>query len=192
MSVQVQSSSHPLGQHWLYSPAGNRSYQEFSEQLAVVASALPEHRYMLNLCEDRGQFMQAFAAAQLRGQTVLLPSSRSPGALLEIAEDYPDCYALSDELVVPKGILSVTFDALTSAAVMERRFPEDIPDKHTAALVFTSGSTGRPKAHAKTWGSLSHGVTLVCERFGFGPDTAIVATVPPQHMYGLELSLIHI
>jgi acyl-coenzyme A synthetase/AMP-(fatty) acid ligase len=144
---------------------------------------------MLNLCEDRGQFMQAFAAAQLRGQTVLLPSSRSPGTLLEIAEDYPDCYALTDGLVVPDGISSVAFEALTEGEAIDKCFPEDIPDQHVAALVFTSGSTGRPTANAKTWGSLTRGVELACQRFGFGPETSIVATVPPQHMYGLETSV---
>ena len=133
--------------------------------------------------------MLAFAAAQLRGQTVLLPSSRSPGTLLEIAEDYPDCYALTDKLTIPEGISSVAFSALTPGDDIGQCFPEDVPDQHIAALVFTSGSTGRPKPHSKTWGSLRHGVTLVCQRFGFGPQTSIVATVPPQHMYGLETSV---
>ncbi len=61
-----------------------------------------------------------------------------------------------------------------------------------AAVAFTSGSTGSPTAHVKTWGSLVGGAQQARARFDFDPHRAmtIVATVPPQHMYGLETSVL--
>jgi acyl-coenzyme A synthetase/AMP-(fatty) acid ligase len=50
--------------------------------------------------------------------------------------------------------------------------------------VFTSGSTGRPVPHAKTWGSLVAGARALGERIGAA--ASVVGTVPPQHMFGLE------
>jgi acyl-coenzyme A synthetase/AMP-(fatty) acid ligase len=60
-----------------------------------------------------------------------------------------------------------------------------------AAIAFTSGTTGQPRPHPKTWGSLVEvarktGVSLGLKNSG--PIT-VVATVPPQHMYGLETSI---
>ncbi len=60
------------------------------------------------------------------------------------------------------------------------------------AVGYTSGSTGTPRPNVKTWRSL-HASTagnlrmlhnVVGERF------AIVATVPPQHIYGIEMSVL--
>jgi acyl-coenzyme A synthetase/AMP-(fatty) acid ligase len=61
-----------------------------------------------------------------------------------------------------------------------------------AAHVFTSGSTGEPSAHEKTFGSLVSGsciagAALEINRFTGGN---LLATVPAQHMYGLESSVL--
>ncbi len=63
-----------------------------------------------------------------------------------------------------------------------------IAAEHIAAIAFTSGSTGRPTAHAKPWWSLvaSAGAEAAALGIGAADDIGIVATVPPQHMYGLE------
>ncbi len=54
---------------------------------------------------------------------------------------------------------------------------------------FTSGSTGHPRPHPKRWGDLVGCARAAARRFGFGPEYSIVATVVPQHMYGMELSI---
>ena len=68
-----------------------------------------------------------------------------------------------------------------------------IPAAQVAAIAFTSGSTGEPEAHAKHWGALVSGAEAAAERFGLraadGPPAAVVATVPPQHMYGFETTV---
>ena len=66
-------------------------------------------------------------------------------------------------------------------------FPAEPP----AAVVFTSGSTGRPAPHVKSWGSLVRGALALGRHLGLGPSIApqIVGTVPPQHMFGLEATV---
>ena len=64
-------------------------------------------------------------------------------------------------------------------------------EEQVAAIAFTSGSTGQPTAHRKTWGALARGATAEAERFGLhGSRATLVGTVPPQHMYGLESTVL--
>lgn len=58
------------------------------------------------------------------------------------------------------------------------------------AHVFTSGSTGLPVPHPKRWGSLVQSVRAEAERLGITPAHVILGTVPPQHMYGLESTVL--
>ena len=59
----------------------------------------------------------------------------------------------------------------------------------------TSGSTGRPKTYPKSWravcGSTAQNIHVIRERLRLAGDATawIVATVPPQHMYGMEFSI---
>jgi acyl-coenzyme A synthetase/AMP-(fatty) acid ligase len=66
----------------------------------------------------------------------------------------------------------------------------DIEPKQTAVIGFTSGSTGVPQAHIKTWGTLCESARLIDTYLGGTAGVAILATVPAQHMYGLELSIL--
>src|SRR5699024_1259749 len=81
---------------------------------------------------------------------------------------------------------------LASASVTEPVRPCPALDAATRlAIVFTSGSTGRPGQHEKFWGDLVLGADLYRRRFFADtryPQT--VATVPPQHMYGLETTVL--
>ncbi len=57
--------------------------------------------------------------------------------------------------------------------------------------MFTSGSTGLPVPHIKTWGCLVAGARAEADCLGLtGKERHyIVATVPAQHMFGLETSV---
>jgi acyl-coenzyme A synthetase/AMP-(fatty) acid ligase len=68
----------------------------------------------------------------------------------------------------------------------------DIAADQLAALVFTSGSTGQPQAHAKRWGGLVQRSRDAGQAFTMQPDSpaTIVGTVPPQHMYGFETTVL--
>jgi acyl-coenzyme A synthetase/AMP-(fatty) acid ligase len=65
-----------------------------------------------------------------------------------------------------------------------------------AACLLTSGTTGSPQPHVKRWGQLACNVRTAGERLAeIGVATGfaglnIVATVPPQHSYGFESSVL--
>ena len=125
--------------------------------------------------------MVAFAAVIARGQTNLLPSSRLEAELADIASDYPESYCLRDAAI--RDWISDS-DVGCSHAVPEISFD------HVAAIVFTSGSTGRARPNVKYWRHLIATTCLAQRRFGFDSHATLVATVPPQHMYGLETSIL--
>jgi len=69
---------------------------------------------------------------------------------------------------------------------------QEIPAAQVAAIVFTSGSTGQPVPHRKTWGSLV-GVALAeieILQLRTRPGMALIGTVPPQHVFGLEATVL--
>jgi acyl-coenzyme A synthetase/AMP-(fatty) acid ligase len=57
-------------------------------------------------------------------------------------------------------------------------------------IPFTSGTTGDPVPHPKTLSSLMGSASLINRQLGGAQGVRMVATVPPQHMYGLELTLL--
>lgn len=170
----------------LIGPAGAVGAALFFAQVARLARALPQGAHVINLCETRHGFMLGFAAALLRGQVSLLPPGRARADWEALLGRYPGTYALSEK--TPAGA-----NAFEIGAILEERAAGalDIPgidSSAIAAILFTSGSTGEPAAHSKTWGQLCAGARLFAGVLGWGerPTDAIVGSVPPQHMFGLE------
>ena len=153
----------------------------FLGHVARVAHQLPPTQFIFNLCEDRYRFLVAFAAVGANRQTNLLPSSRARRHVQQLAEDYPDSHVITDERLA-------AWLAAESAADPPAPIP-DLAVTQTVAIAFTSGSTGRAKPNPKRWGELINGAAQARRRFGFSSEMTIVATVPPQHMYGLETSI---
>ncbi len=161
----------------------------FLGDVAALAAQLPGKCYVLNLCEDRYHFLVGFAAALVRHQTSLFPPSRAPKLLEEMRETYGDVYCLVDHGEYPAGMETFRYERNVNTGRSDK--VPTIPEDSVAALAFTSGSTGRPQPHQKTWGSLVAVARETVARLGLSPLhlAAIVATVPPQHMYGLETSI---
>lgn len=164
-----------------------------------VAALLPDVSHALNLCEDRYRFLVAFCAAALRGQTTLLPPSRTRGAIDDVRARHPDSYCIGDR----DDCGCATVDATQAQPPHYVRLPDVLP-MHVGqapmidadalvAIGFTSGSTGTPSANPKTWGSLHastrQNLAALAELLG-STTTPVVATVPPQHMYGMEMSVL--
>lgn len=162
---------------------------KFLAEVQAHAQRLPACRYAVNLCSDRYRFLVAFCAAIVAGQTNLLPASRAPQAVREVMHDYPDSYALIDAESTWSSSRHYRIDDIESGA-SDLGNPEIATD-HIVCIGFTSGSTGQPSANPKTWGSFC--ATSALNANVLGADCAglnIVATVPPQHMYGLETSVL--
>jgi len=163
---------------------------QFLADVSALAAQLPVAQAAVNLCDDRYAFLVAFAALLARGQTNLLPPSRAAHAIDETLAAHPDSYTLGDADLdpVPPGYLrfSVNAEEALAAPVML------IAETALAAIGYTSGSTGVPRANPKQWDKLaiSTGHNDALLRMLAGGDYHVVATVPPQHMYGLEFSVL--
>ena len=161
---------------------------DFLRDVHALSAQLPKNDYIINLCEDRYGFLTGFAAALANRCTTLLPQNRTAHAINEILQDYPTAYQLRDSEV---SDCHMRHTELLNLSVLHNPL---IARDHLAAIVFTSGSTGRARPNKKTWGSLVTGAQMLQQRFDFninGKAWNIVATVPPQHMYGLETSILN-
>ena len=154
----------------------------FEAHVAAVMRALPDTRWVVNRCANRYHFAVTFLAACRRGATNLLPPGVGPQATQGLLTQYTDAFLVEDPLIERVLAERVLADSPSSTA------GRDIADDHIAALVFTSGSTGTPQAHVKPWRSLAMSARYCRLRLG-ERAVNVVATVPPQHMYGLETSI---
>lgn len=169
---------------------GPRTARQFLSDVSRLADSLPDRPAVLNLLSSRYEFLVGFAAAMLRGQVTLLPQSRAPQTLRRIAGDYHESYCLTNQDEPVEGIDSVVLRRHGSIAGWPKRIPH-IPLDQVAAIAFTSGSTGQPMPNRKTWGALTAVARATGARLGLKPGegAAVVATVPHQHMFGLEASV---
>ncbi|ANQ83350.1 hypothetical protein dqs_0273 [Azoarcus olearius] len=168
--------------------------RHFLADVRKVAAALPAGRHVLNACTDRYRFAVGFAAGMVAGKISLLPSTYTPDTLRHLAAFAPDTTVLTDGDVADLPLPAMPFPALLDAAAVPAGAC-DIPciaSEQLVAWVFTSGSTGSPVPHPKTWGRLV--VNVQAEGIALGLDPAhpatLVGTVPPQHMYGFESTVL--
>ena len=72
----------------------------FVADVRRLAASLAKHerarRYVVNACADRYRFAVTLCAALVDGRINLLPSSRAPAALAELAARYPHHIVASD------------------------------------------------------------------------------------------------
>lgn len=172
---------------WLLGERERLTQAQFLYRVQSLADQLPDHRYAIIVSRGRRNFLTAFCAAMVREQTALLPVNDTNVALMELAERYSDCYVLADE-PRPIPIPSLDIDTLDLEGTTDK-VPKVALD-HVIAILQTSGSTGDPQPHRKTWGAMLAGADRWRRRFDIDRSDYIVATVPPQHMYGLESSVV--
>lgn len=171
---------------WHNGPVSARRFLHDVEQLVA---RLPERPVVLNLSENRYHFLLGFAAALVAGHVSLLPPNRTPHAVRQLKERYPEVYCLADSEDRSEGIPTVQVGGQTRNASARTNF--FIPEDRVAAIAFTSGTTGEPQPHVKHWSSLVHVARATGERFSLAASerVTVIATVPPQHMFGLETSI---
>jgi acyl-coenzyme A synthetase/AMP-(fatty) acid ligase len=165
-----------------------------------VAAALPAGDHVINVCTDRYRFTVGFAAGLMAHKISLLPSTHAPEAIRQLKAFAQDVFCLTDDpqceidlpkLLYPEGSGEATTGDPSWGAQETWQCPEIDADQ-LAAYVFTSGSTGTPLPYKKTWGRLLRCVHDGASRLGLldGRSHAILGTVPPQHMYGFESSVL--
>src|SRR5512139_241789 len=167
------------------------SVRQFLGEVDHVAGQLPPGRHVLNLCSDRYHFAVALAACIVSGRISLLPSTHTPEMVRQMQHIAPDVFCIVNQGAHRGPVDLPTFcypESVPSPAV-DPSIP-DIDCAQVVAQVFTSGSTGLPVPHVKRWGSLVRNVQAGAERLGIGAAHAILGPVPPQHMYGLESTVL--
>lgn len=161
------------------------THSEYLRDVRGLAAVLPDAPSLVNLCTCSYHFLVTFGAGLLRGQPNLLPASRADQIVAEVLQEWPGSTVVDDALVGR---------ALAAAGPTGPWSIPDIDANQIAVIGFTSGSTGRPKPHAKTWGgfvaSTEHNRSAFAPMLNGSVHFSIVATVPPQHMYGIELSVL--
>jgi len=154
----------------------------------ALAAQLPQDGHCINLCEDRLNFIVGFVAALMARSTTVLPHSRAPDVLAELALLYPGAQSIADhDDAEHKGGLRL--DARDWPGAGLRAEVPSISATHCAAVLFTSGSTGIPQPHAKTWGSLVRAAQAAQARLRIGAGNVLLGAVPAQHMWGFEMTV---
>lgn len=181
---------------------------EFLRDVASLSAALPTGGHMFHACTDRYRFLVGLCAALVTDKICLLPPVQTPDMLSRLQAYAPDLFCLHDDPdagpALPAGVPSIRYPdvetempvALASSADLP--IPR-IPAGRTLAILFTSGSTGEPVPHRKSWGEMVCNAQAGARRLGLaglaaheaaGPAICtLVGTVPPQHMYGLECTI---
>ncbi len=168
----------------------------FLADAAQLAGRLPAGKHVLNVCSDRYLFTVGLAACLLTERVSLLPSTHTPEVVRQLAQFAPDVFCLTDEpactIDLPRFHVPEP-GGLARLGGIER--PWQVPriaNQQLAAMVFTSGSTGTPLPYNKTWGKLSRCVRDGAPLLGLsdGKIHALIGTVPAQHMYGFESTVL--
>ncbi|OJB37167.1 beta-hydroxyacyl-ACP dehydratase [Burkholderia ubonensis] len=169
----------------------------FLADVARVAAALPAGGHVFNVCRDRYRFAVGLCAALVAGKVSLLPSMQTPDTVRRLASFAPDAFCLHDAPGCAIDLPRFAYpDAAPADGVVDSGdAPFVVPQidaSRLMAYVFTSGSTGAPVPHRKTWGSLVGCLRASAERLGLldGRAYTLVGTVPAQHMYGFEATVL--
>ena len=167
---------------------------EFIGEALVLAAQLPDGR-PVNLCQDRYHFALGLAAALLRGQTSLMPPNALPETLRQVPAEGGAPYLMVDDVPPDTGGLPLHHVRRPAGVAPLTQVPQ-IPVDQEAVCLLTSGSTGAPQPHAKRWGPLVANIASEAERLAEllqEPTLAgitLVATVPAQHSYGFESTVL--
>jgi acyl-coenzyme A synthetase/AMP-(fatty) acid ligase len=166
----------------------------------ALAERLPRAGQPVNLCKDRVHFATGMLAALLRGQTSLMPPDTLPTTLQQLCAGGPQPYLLCDaDPGDDAGLAVVRVDGAGGGDDDAGAAWADEPAVAASApavCLLTSGSTGPPQPHRKAWGALQVNIAAEAERLAalMGRPSieglAIVATVPAQHSYGFESSVL--
>jgi acyl-coenzyme A synthetase/AMP-(fatty) acid ligase len=164
---------------------------QFLADVERLAKLIPPGVAVLNACTDRYHFAVGLVAAFIADRVSLLPPTHTPEVVRQIRAMTPSATCLTDHRHCSIDLPQIMFPDAPAPRSPSWRVPV-IPTQCVVADVFTSGSTGMPLPHRKRWGPLMNCVRVAANRLGIDNIAAmtIVATVPPQHMYGLETSVL--
>jgi len=162
-----------------------------------LAERLPDIPFVIDYCERRDLFALALLAAWLRDQTALFPADRGEHTFQLLSEDHASLYSLSDGTLPFENPGNIRIDSSaqdTGEPLTDEIVAASAPWDLLAAKVYTSGSTGKPSVNEKTWGMLVTGGKAIPKLLQLDKfrQASVVATVPSQHMYGFETTIMNV
>lgn len=145
---------------------------------------------VINLATDRYYFSLLLLAASLENKTAFLPQDRAPNSIKTLESRYSPIFSWKNEDI--EAVLDCSFSepGVVESLGFDDGFKQDFEEGLVAIKAFTSGSTGIPKPQDKTWSGLYKYLRVLNERLFAQERKNIVSTVPAQHVYGLELSVL--
>ena len=176
--------------------------EEILRAVNYLDGKLPSHQHLLNLYENRYYFLLGFLLGLKRHSKSLFPSTITSHVLDYLTQQYADILLLGNDSPGPQKLQhchigdylesSEFADYSLSDSNWKTIFPA-IENTREVVIIFTSGSTGQPKPYHKQWHDLVQVANLLAREFIFENGhpccSALLATVPAQHMYGLESSI---
>ena len=183
------------------------TWRQIHEASIALSRQLGHACAVCNLCNSRVSFLVTWLAALRNRCLLVLPPSGGHADLAAVLKASARPVVVVDD---PQGIQAQwrqSADCLTCrpewkpalATAAELAWQPAWDD--TAVLLYTSGSTGAPEPQPKTLLHLATGALVLGARLGKDIDGGlpaiqrIVCSVPPQHMFGVEssvmLSLVH-
>lgn len=185
----------------------NWTWRQIHQASIGLLAALGDAPAVCNLCTSRAGFLITWLAALRGGRSLTLPPSGGSADLAGILASNDRMIVVTDDLeAVPvpsrHGHRCLVYrpDRPTERAAAAALAWQPAWDE-PSVLLFTSGSTGSPQAQPKSLRQLVAGAQVLGARLAAdidgGPATIrrIVCSVPPQHMFGVEgsvmLPLVH-
>lgn len=149
-----------------------------------LKNRLNDSTYLINLCQNRYYFAVVLGAALLSKKILLLPHNDAPKTLADLKLQYPQSQTLIDN--------DLNLNTDRNHPAWQTLIRPRIAKKQLAVIAFTSGSTGTPTQWHHYWGDLVTHAHDTAAGLQLKPRQVyhVVATVPSQHMYGLEHAII--
>jgi acyl-coenzyme A synthetase/AMP-(fatty) acid ligase/3-hydroxymyristoyl/3-hydroxydecanoyl-(acyl carrier protein) dehydratase len=177
------------------------TWREVHAASVELAVRLPPKSTVCNLCDSRIGFLVVWLAALRRGCVQILPPSGGRAELLAILATSRDpCIVVDDPRTLQPGwtghARSMVWEPTASVAECDAAELAWSPAWDAELVrVYTSGSTGAPQPQVRTLGQLVRGARLLGARLdeeldgGVAALRTLVCSVPPQHMFGIETSV---
>lgn len=184
------------------------SVQQLLTDLEYLDKIIPAHQHLLNLYENRYYFLLGLLLGIKRHSIHLFPSNITAHTLQYLYKTYPDILVLKPTPL--DRMHSVDIEQLLQERLQERvenepqqkhrrssvkhLMAQPLFDSHSFTqnnvVMFTSGSTGEPKPFVKKWQDFIDVAQQLAKQLTIVKQSMVLATVPAQHMYGLEASII--
>jgi acyl-coenzyme A synthetase/AMP-(fatty) acid ligase len=176
-------------------------WREVHAASVVLAARLDDAGAVVNLCQTRLGFLVTWLAALRRGCNQLLPASGGQADLVAMldASARPQIVVDDAQALLPHWAEHARCLVHAPQADSARAADADLawspPWEAPLLCLYTSGSTGVPQPQVKTLGQFARGAQALGVRLdaevadGMAALRTIVCSVPSQHMFGVETSV---